>query len=52
MSSVALTKGYQGSEKQGLAKARARGYRNTRNLINVIYLIAGKLFFEGLPSMG
>jgi len=25
------------------AKAKARGYRSTRNLISVVYLIAGKL---------
>ncbi|HYH05442.1 MAG TPA: transposase, partial [Thermoanaerobaculia bacterium] len=25
------------------AKARARGFRTTRNLANIIYLIAGKL---------
>jgi len=31
------------------AKARARGYRTTRNLITVIYLIAGKLEFN-LPT--
>jgi transposase len=31
------------------AKARARGYRTTKNLINMIYLISGKLNF-GLPT--
>lgn len=31
------------------AKARARGYRTTRNLITMIYLIAGKLNFR-LPT--
>ena len=31
------------------AKRRARGYRNVRYLITMIYLIAGKLDFEGLP---
>lgn len=31
------------------AKARARGYRTTRNLITMVYLIAGKLKFE-LPT--
>ena len=31
------------------AKARARGYRTTRNLITMIYLIAGKLDFK-LPT--
>jgi len=31
------------------AKARARGYRTKRNLITMIYLIAGKLKF-GLPT--
>ena len=31
------------------AKARARGYRTTRNLISMIYLIGGKLNF-GLPT--
>jgi transposase len=25
------------------AKAKARGYRSTRNLITIVYLIAGKL---------
>ena len=32
------------------AKARARGYRTKRNLITMIYLIAGKLDFD-LPHM-
>jgi len=31
------------------AKARARGYRTTRNLITMVYLIAGKLKFA-LPT--
>ena len=31
------------------AKARARGYRTTRNLITIIYLLGGKLNF-GLPT--
>jgi transposase len=31
------------------AKARARGYRTTRNIVTIIYLIAGKLNF-GLPT--
>lgn len=31
------------------AKARARGYRSTRNLIAIAYLLAGKLHFE-LPT--
>ena len=31
------------------AKARARGYRTKRNLITMIYLIAGKLNFD-LPT--
>ena len=31
------------------AKARARGYRTKRNLITIIYLIAGKLNFD-LPT--
>ena len=31
------------------AKARARGYRTTRNFISVTYLIAGKLKFD-LPT--
>jgi transposase len=31
------------------AKARARGYRTTKNLISMIYLIAGKLNFD-LPT--
>ena len=31
------------------AKRRARGYRTTKNLINMAYLIAGKLDFR-LPT--
>lgn len=31
------------------AKRRARGYRNVKNLITMIYLIAGKLDFNDLP---
>jgi transposase len=31
------------------AKARARGYRTTKNLITMIYMIAGKLDFS-LPT--
>jgi transposase len=31
------------------AKRRARGYRSTKNLINMAYLIAGKLDFR-LPT--
>lgn len=31
------------------AKARARGYRSTRNLITMAYMIAGKLDFQTLP---
>ena len=31
------------------AKARARGYRSARNLITMIYLLAGKLKFD-LPT--
>ena len=31
------------------AKAKARGYRSTRNLKAIIYLIAGKLQFD-LPT--
>ena len=31
------------------AKAKARGYRSTRNLITIVYLIAGKLDFK-LPT--
>jgi transposase len=34
------------NSKVQLAKARARGYRNTQNFINMIYLIAGKLKFD------
>jgi transposase len=30
------------------AKARARGYRNPRNMISMAYLIAGKLKFNKL----
>jgi len=33
----------------GGAKARARGYRTTKNLITMIYLTAGKLEFN-LPK--
>lgn len=32
------------------AKAKARGYRSTRNLIAMAYLIAGKLTFRPLPT--
>lgn len=32
------------------AKAKARGYRSTRNLIAMAYLIAGKLNFRMLPT--
>ena len=32
------------------AKAKARGYRSTRNLIAMAYLIAGKLDFTPLPT--
>jgi len=32
------------------AKAKARGYRSDRNLITIIYLIAGKLQFSRLPT--
>ena len=31
------------------AKAKARGYRSTRNLITIVYIIAGKLDFR-LPT--
>jgi transposase len=31
------------------AKARARGYRSTRNLITMAYMICGKLDFRALP---
>jgi transposase len=34
------------NSKIQLAKARARGYRNKKNFINMIYLIAGKLKFN------
>ena len=34
------------NSKVQLAKARARGYRNTANFINMIYFIAGKLKFD------
>ncbi len=33
------------------AKARARGYRNPRNLIAMAFLIAGKLRFTSLPPL-
>jgi transposase len=32
------------------AKARARGYRTSRNLITMTYLIAGRLQLIGLPT--
>lgn len=32
------------------AKAKARGYRSDRNLITMIYLIAGKLQLPSLPT--
>jgi transposase len=32
------------------AKAKARGYRSDRNLATIIYLIAGKLDLQGLPT--
>ena len=32
------------------AKAKARGYRSTRNLITMVYLIAGKLNLH--PTLG
>ena len=34
------------NSKVQLAKKRARGYRNTDNFINMIYLIAGDLKFD------
>ena len=34
------------------AIAKARGYRNPKNLITIAYLIAGKLDFNGIPSLG
>jgi len=34
------------NSKIQLAKNRARGYRNTHNLINMVYFIAGKLKFD------
>jgi len=34
------------NSKIQLAKNRARGYRNTQNLINMVYFIAGKLKFD------
>jgi transposase len=34
------------NSKVQLAKKRARGYRNIRNFINMIYLIASKLKFN------
>jgi hypothetical protein len=33
------------------AKAKARGYRTTRNIIAIAYLIAGKLRFDGLAPL-
>ena len=32
------------------AKAKARGYRSTRNFIAMAYLLAGKLNFRALPT--
>jgi hypothetical protein len=32
------------------AIAKARGYRNPRNLISIAYLIAGKLDFNTAPA--
>ncbi len=32
------------------AKAKARGYRSTRNLITIAYLLAGTLNFWPLPT--
>src|SRR5690606_10540091 len=32
------------------AKAKARGYRSTRNLIAIVYLIAGRLPLRTLPT--
>ena len=32
------------------AIAKARGYRNSRNLISIAYLIAGKLDFNNVPG--
>ncbi|WP_280113202.1 transposase [Holophaga foetida] len=43
--------GYTNGLREGInsliqaAKAKARGYRTTRNLLNMTYLIAGKLEF-------
>lgn len=34
------------------AIAKARGYRNPKNLITIAYLIAGKLAFNNIPSLG
>jgi hypothetical protein len=34
------------------AKARARGYRSTRNLLAMAYLVAGKLNFRLAPERG
>ncbi|MBD3374860.1 ISL3 family transposase, partial [candidate division KSB1 bacterium] len=34
------------NSKIQLAKARARGYRNIENFINMIYFIAGDLEFD------
>lgn len=34
------------------AIAKARGYRNPKNLITIAYLIAGKLDFNNIPSLG
>ncbi len=34
------------------AIAKARGYRNPNNLITIAYLIAGKLDFNNIPSLG
>ncbi|MDD4150226.1 MAG: transposase, partial [Bacteroidales bacterium] len=34
------------NSKIQLAKKRARGYRNTKNFINMIYFTCGKLKFD------
>ncbi len=37
------------NSKIQLAKRRARGYRNPKNFINIIYFISGKLNFDYPP---
>jgi transposase len=52
----AISSGYQGllegiNSLVQAAKRRARGYRTTRNLIAMVYLIAGKLDMTSTHTM-